>query len=167
MSCYGVEEHLACFLSICFILFLKSICSRVKLCKTHTLVCSHWDYFLQGLNPLMFMFALAGNITYVGRYEILIQNVFLSLCWLSINQLCIQSSWERHERIKKHMGGGGLCSILVRSTEWSQLKPNLPWLVDAGVCVLLDTFVSSHWDFSLKSSEIHHSCFPASCVVSY
>jgi hypothetical protein len=55
----------------------------------------------EGLNPLMFMFALVGNITYVG-------------------------------------------SILVRSTEWSQLKPNLPWLVDAGVCVLLDTFVSSH-----------------------
>jgi hypothetical protein len=101
VSCYGVEEHLACFLSICFILFFKSICSRVKSCKTHTLVCSHWDYFLQGLNPLMFMFALVGNITYVG-------------------------------------------SILVRSTEWSQLKPNLPWLVDAGVCVLLDTFVSSH-----------------------
>jgi uncharacterized protein with PQ loop repeat len=55
----------------------------------------------EGLNPLMFMFALVGNITYVG-------------------------------------------SILVRSTEWSQLKPNLPWLVDAGVCVVLDTFVSSH-----------------------
>ncbi|CAK9204762.1 unnamed protein product [Sphagnum troendelagicum] len=52
----------------------------------------------EGLNPLMFMFALVGNITYVG-------------------------------------------SILVRSTEWSQLKPNLPWLVDAGVCVLLDTFI--------------------------
>jgi hypothetical protein len=77
VSCYGVEEHLACFLSICFILFFKSICSRVKSCKTHTLVCSHWDYFLQGLNPLMFMFALVGNITYVGRYEILIQNLFL------------------------------------------------------------------------------------------
>ncbi|CAM6030848.1 unnamed protein product [Sphagnum balticum] len=52
----------------------------------------------EGLNPLMFMFALVGNITYVG-------------------------------------------SILVRSMEWSQLKPNLPWLVDAGVCVLLDTFI--------------------------
>ncbi|KAH9541817.1 hypothetical protein CY35_14G085800 [Sphagnum magellanicum] len=46
----------------------------------------------EGLNPLMFMFALVGNITYVGRYEILIQNLFLSLVWLSINQLCIQSS---------------------------------------------------------------------------
>lgn len=26
--------------------------------------------------------------------------------------------------------------------DWSKLKPNLPWLVDAGGCVLLDTFVS-------------------------
>jgi uncharacterized protein with PQ loop repeat len=55
---------------------------------------------VEGLNPLMFMFALIGNITYVG-------------------------------------------SILVRSMEWTHLKPNLPWLVDAAVCVLLDVFVSS------------------------
>ncbi|KAG0554551.1 hypothetical protein KC19_12G099600 [Ceratodon purpureus] len=55
----------------------------------------------EGLNPLMFTFALIGNLTYVG-------------------------------------------SILVRSMAWSQLKPNLPWLVDAVVCVLLDSFVSFH-----------------------
>ncbi|CAM6049581.1 unnamed protein product [Sphagnum compactum] len=53
---------------------------------------------VEGLNPLMFMFALIGNITYVG-------------------------------------------SILVRSMEWTHLKPNLPWLVDAAVCVLLDVFI--------------------------
>lgn len=53
---------------------------------------------VEGLNPLMFMFALIGNITYVG-------------------------------------------SILVRSMEWTNLKPNLPWLVDAAVCVLLDVFI--------------------------
>lgn len=35
-----------------------------------------------------------------------------------------------------------LCSILVRSLDWAQLKPNLAWLVDAGVCVVLDIFVS-------------------------
>ncbi|PKI58928.1 hypothetical protein CRG98_020674 [Punica granatum] len=35
-----------------------------------------------------------------------------------------------------------LCSILVSSVEWSKIKPNLPWLVDAGGCVLLDFFVS-------------------------
>ncbi|KAF0897906.1 hypothetical protein E2562_001617 [Oryza meyeriana var. granulata] len=52
----------------------------------------------EGLNPLMFTFALVGNVTYVG-------------------------------------------SILVKSLEWSKLKPNLPWLVDAGGCVLLDTFI--------------------------
>lgn len=52
----------------------------------------------EGLNPLMFTFALVGNSTYVG-------------------------------------------SILVKSLEWSKLRPNLPWLVDAGGCVLLDSFI--------------------------
>ncbi|KAJ7296748.1 hypothetical protein O6H91_Y101000 [Diphasiastrum complanatum] len=50
---------------------------------------------VEGLNPLMFVFALLGNVTYVG-------------------------------------------SILVRTVDWSRLKPNLPWLVDAGICVVLD-----------------------------
>lgn len=53
---------------------------------------------VEGLNPLMFVFALVGNATYVA-------------------------------------------SILVRSTDWAQVKPNLAWLVDAGVCVLLDCFI--------------------------
>ncbi|CAJ2671866.1 probable vacuolar amino acid transporter YPQ3 isoform X2 [Trifolium pratense] len=52
----------------------------------------------EGLNPLMFLFALIGNSTYVA-------------------------------------------SILVRSLDWSTIKPNLPWLVDAGGCVLLDFFI--------------------------
>ncbi|KAK3159928.1 hypothetical protein QOZ80_1BG0052860 [Eleusine coracana subsp. coracana] len=52
----------------------------------------------EGLNPLMFTFALLGNSTYVG-------------------------------------------SILVNSLDWSKLKPNLPWLVDAGGCILLDFFI--------------------------
>lgn len=34
------------------------------------------------------------------------------------------------------------CSILVNSVEWSKIRPNMPWLVDAGGCVLLDAFVS-------------------------
>ncbi|KAH9307856.1 hypothetical protein KI387_035767, partial [Taxus chinensis] len=50
---------------------------------------------VEGLNPLMFMFALIGNATYVG-------------------------------------------SIIIRTLKWEKLKPNMPWLVDAGVCVLLD-----------------------------
>ncbi|KAG2405474.1 uncharacterized protein HKW66_Vig0047290 [Vigna angularis] len=44
---------------------------------------------VEGLNPLMFMFAVLGNSTYVA-------------------------------------------SILVISLDWSKIKPNLPWLVDAG-----------------------------------
>ncbi|XP_062111836.1 uncharacterized protein LOC133823210 isoform X2 [Humulus lupulus] len=52
----------------------------------------------EGLNPLMFVFALVGNATYVA-------------------------------------------SILVNNMGWSRIKPNLPWLVDAAVCVLLDTFI--------------------------
>ncbi|CAK9322831.1 unnamed protein product [Citrullus colocynthis] len=53
---------------------------------------------VEGLSPLMFIFALIGNSTYVA-------------------------------------------SILVSSTNWSKIKPNLPWLVDAFGCVLLDTFI--------------------------
>ncbi|XP_028761373.1 uncharacterized protein LOC114719959 isoform X2 [Neltuma alba] len=53
---------------------------------------------VEGLNPLMFLFALIGNGTYVG-------------------------------------------SILVSSMEWSKIRPNLPWLVDAAGCVLLDIFI--------------------------
>ncbi|KAA8519016.1 hypothetical protein F0562_016210 [Nyssa sinensis] len=52
----------------------------------------------EGLNPLMFIFALVGNTTYVA-------------------------------------------SILVSSLDWLKIRPNLPWLVDAGGCVLLDTFI--------------------------
>ncbi|CAL9187755.1 unnamed protein product [Musa hybrid cultivar] len=53
---------------------------------------------VKGLNPLMFIFALTGNATYVG-------------------------------------------SILVNSLEWFKIRPNLPWLVDAGGCVILDAFI--------------------------
>ncbi|KAA0045876.1 putative vacuolar amino acid transporter YPQ1 [Cucumis melo var. makuwa] len=54
---------------------------------------------VEGLNPLMFVFALIANATYVA-------------------------------------------SIVVRSTEWENIKANMPWLLDAVVCVLLDLFVS-------------------------
>ncbi|CAL5187984.1 unnamed protein product [Lathyrus oleraceus] len=53
---------------------------------------------VEGLNPLMFVFAMIANITYVG-------------------------------------------SILVRTTEWESIKANMPWLLDAGVCVALDLFI--------------------------
>ncbi|KAI3694458.1 hypothetical protein L1987_77423 [Smallanthus sonchifolius] len=53
---------------------------------------------VQGLNPLMFVFALVGNSTYVA-------------------------------------------SILVSSMEWSKIQPNLPWVVEASGCVMLDTFI--------------------------
>ncbi|KAI8549734.1 hypothetical protein RHMOL_Rhmol06G0048300 [Rhododendron molle] len=32
-------------------------------------------------------------------------------------------------------------SILVRSTEWEKIKTNMPWLLDAVVCVGLDLFI--------------------------
>ncbi|EPS69988.1 hypothetical protein M569_04776, partial [Genlisea aurea] len=34
-----------------------------------------------------------------------------------------------------------VASILLKSTEWSKIQPNLPWLVDSGGCVFLDTFI--------------------------
>ncbi|CAI9293062.1 unnamed protein product [Lactuca saligna] len=33
-------------------------------------------------------------------------------------------------------------SILARSREWEKIKANMPWLLDAAVCVALDAFVS-------------------------
>ncbi|KAE7999868.1 hypothetical protein FH972_004257 [Carpinus fangiana] len=53
---------------------------------------------VEGLNPLMFVFALVANVTYVA-------------------------------------------SILIRSTEWEKIKANMPWLLDAVVCVVLDLFI--------------------------
>ncbi|THG22890.1 hypothetical protein TEA_025374 [Camellia sinensis var. sinensis] len=53
--------------------------------------------WLNGLNPLMFFFALVANAAYVA-------------------------------------------SILVRTSEWDKIKANMPWLLDAVVCVLLDLF---------------------------
>ncbi|KAK9269956.1 hypothetical protein L1049_025529 [Liquidambar formosana] len=53
---------------------------------------------VEGLNPLMFIFALTANVTYVG-------------------------------------------SILVRSTKWEKIKANMPWLLDAILCVALDFFI--------------------------
>ncbi|KAH9307853.1 hypothetical protein KI387_035764, partial [Taxus chinensis] len=52
---------------------------------------------VEGLDPFMFMFAVLGNVTYVG-------------------------------------------SIIVRTLEWKKLQPNMPWLVDAAACILLDLF---------------------------
>ncbi|XP_021718524.1 uncharacterized protein LOC110686220 isoform X2 [Chenopodium quinoa] len=53
---------------------------------------------VEGLNPLMFMFALIANVAYVA-------------------------------------------SILARHTEFEEIKANMPWLLDAVVCVVLDLFI--------------------------
>ncbi|KAJ3693761.1 hypothetical protein LUZ60_009241 [Juncus effusus] len=66
---------------------------------------------VEGLNPLMFTFALVGNATYVG-------------------------------------------SILVNSLEWAKIRPNLPWLVDAAGCVVLDSFIMLQFAyFHLRSRK--------------
>ncbi|CAH9067569.1 unnamed protein product [Cuscuta europaea] len=36
-------------------------------------------------------------------------------------------------------------SIVVRTTEWDKIKPNLPWLFDAAGCVMLDSFIISQY----------------------
>ncbi|XP_057728766.1 uncharacterized protein LOC130944452 [Arachis stenosperma] len=70
----------------------------------------------QGVNPLMFLFALVGNSAYVA-------------------------------------------SILVRSLDWSQIRPNLPWVVESGGCVLLDFFILiqfmyfNHWNSKALGSK--------------
>ncbi|EFJ13003.1 hypothetical protein SELMODRAFT_123042 [Selaginella moellendorffii] len=45
-------------------------------------------------------------------------------------------------------------SILVRSTDWTKLKPNMPWLVDAAVCVILDFFVWFFFCFRCSSLTV-------------
>ncbi|KAI9121518.1 hypothetical protein K1719_008551 [Acacia pycnantha] len=70
---------------------------------------------VEGLNPLMFLFALVGNGTYVA-------------------------------------------SILVRSLEWSKIRPNLPWLVDAAGCVLLDFLILIQFIyFHYRASKVRKS----------
>ncbi|XWS33717.1 hypothetical protein CRYUN_Cryun22dG0107300 [Craigia yunnanensis] len=63
---------------------------------------------VEGLNPLMFIFAMVANATYVA-------------------------------------------SILVRTTEWENIKANMPWLLDAAVCVALDSFIILQY--------IYYKCF--------
>ncbi|XP_077248935.1 PQ-loop repeat family protein / transmembrane family protein isoform X2 [Tasmannia lanceolata] len=77
---------------------------------------------VEGLNPLMFIFALIGNSTY-------------------------------------------LASILVSSLEWSRIRPNLPWLADAGGCIILDSFIVLQFIYfhyrKLKVTESNHDHFVA------
>ncbi|GMI77108.1 hypothetical protein like AT2G41050 [Hibiscus trionum] len=53
-----------------------------------------------------------------------------------------------------------VASILVRSMDWSRIQPNLPWLVDAGGCVLLDTFIVIQFIYFYKwaaqNAEVKH-----------
>ncbi|XP_039065531.1 probable vacuolar amino acid transporter YPQ1 [Hibiscus syriacus] len=46
-----------------------------------------------------------------------------------------------------------VASILVRSMDWSRIQPNLPWLVDAGGCVLLDTFIVIQFIYFYKQTS--------------
>ena len=34
-----------------------------------------------------------------------------------------------------------MASILTRSCAWSRIQPNMPWLVDAAACLLLDAVI--------------------------
>ncbi|KZV20208.1 hypothetical protein F511_01065 [Dorcoceras hygrometricum] len=67
---------------------------------------------VEGLNPLMFVFALLANATYVA-------------------------------------------SILERSIEWKVIKANMPWLLDAIVCIALDFFYVYYR--YMKANKSQHS----------
>lgn len=74
---------------------------------------------VEGLNPLMFVFALVANLTYV-------------------------------------------LSIVVRTTEWDSIKPNMPWLLDAAVCVALDFFIILqyiYYRYFLEKRVDHEECY--------
>lgn len=76
----------------------------------------------------MFIFALVANATYVARFSHSPLSLSLSLLRLPL----------KFTNVVIFLG----CSILVRSTEWSKIKANMPWLLDAAACVALDSFVS-------------------------
>ena len=47
-----------------------------------------------------------------------------------------------------------MASILARSTAWSRVKPNLPWLVDAGACLLMDAVIlAQHGAYAANDRE--------------
>ncbi|KAL9341016.1 hypothetical protein Peur_067235 [Populus x canadensis] len=74
---------------------------------------------VEGLNPLMFVFALVANLTYV-------------------------------------------LSIVARTTEWDSIKPNMPWLLDAAVCVALDFFIILqyiYYRYFLEKRADHEECY--------
>lgn len=103
---------------------------------------------VQGLNPLMFTFALIGNATYVGRYlihlkllEVLNNSSFHRAFFMDIYDLIIMH--PDYDSLFMQMITYFCRSILVNSLDWNKIRPNLPWLVDAGGCVLLDSLVSS------------------------
>ena len=47
-----------------------------------------------------------------------------------------------------------MASILARSTAWSRVKPNLPWLVDAAACLLMDAVIlAQHAAYAANDRE--------------
>ncbi|CAN6454571.1 unnamed protein product [Victoria cruziana] len=52
-----------------------------------------------------------------------------------------------------------VASILVNSTEWSAIRPNLPWLVDAAACVVLDAFIIIQFIYysCLRTKEVSNN----------
>uniref|UniRef100_A0A7C9DAM1 Uncharacterized protein n=1 Tax=Opuntia streptacantha TaxID=393608 RepID=A0A7C9DAM1_OPUST len=53
-------------------------------------------------------------------------------------------------------------SIVIRTTEWERIRANMPWLLDAVVCVVLDLFIImqyvyyKHWR---KNSREEDQCY--------
>ena len=54
-------------------------------------------------------------------------------------------------------------SIVVRSTAWEDIKPNLPWLVDAALCLVLDFVIYAQyvWYTRGKTLTAKKDCDPA------
>ncbi|CAI5986452.1 unnamed protein product [Closterium sp. NIES-64] len=51
-----------------------------------------------------------------------------------------------------------LGSILIRSLEWKQVRPNLPWIVDSASCLAMDLFIMcQYWYFTFRDSQYKHT----------
>nr|GMC95134.1 probable vacuolar amino acid transporter YPQ1 [Ipomoea batatas] len=57
-------------------------------------------------------------------------------------------------------------SIVMRTTEWDKIEPNLPWLFDAAGCVMLDLLVSlSDLLVSREGIHVKHTINKYKCVI--
>lgn len=62
----------------------------------------------------------------------------------------------RRWHVHLHAGNATyMSSILARSCAWWRIRPNLPWLVDAAVCLMMDAVILGQYaHFTLRDRKL-------------